>query len=112
MTETVPERSRIRQIAADIAKELREHPERWFQGALVKFADGASTSTGAGLLRDDAVCWCLEGHICKRVDSEVRWVAMGDFRDAAKITGSLNFWNDERGRTVKDVIALCDEVAS
>lgn len=112
MKELLTEEESVRQIAADIARELREHPGRWFQGALVRFASGASTSTGYGLQRVDAVCWCLEGHICKRVDDEVRLVAMNKFHEAALIPeGSLNSWNDKPGRTVEDVIALCEKVA-
>lgn len=39
------------EIAADIARELREHPERWFQGELVTSTGGSRISTAAGEIR-------------------------------------------------------------
>ncbi len=104
-------RSRTKQIAREIADELKSHPDHWFQGALVKFANGASSSTEFGVRTEDAVCWCLEGHICKRVDRDVSFWALDDFRKLAGV-GTLFRWNDAPDRTVNDVIALCEKVAA
>lgn len=49
-------------IAADIARELREHPERWTTGWCARDESGSGTSYDD----DDAVCWCLMGHIMRR----------------------------------------------
>lgn len=106
----------VKRIAREISEELESHPERWFQGALVKFATGAMASTGYGIDRDDAICWCLEGHIYKHVDATVRVQAVFSFLEQAYgligTYNSLNGWNDAPGRTVEDVIELCKKVAA
>lgn len=91
-------------IAADIARELREHPERWTQGHWARDADGKKVSWG----HTSAVCWCLEGHIKKR-DGDT-----GDFAEAAgtmngEFTGLASF-NDRYD--LASVIELCDKVAA
>lgn len=91
-------------IAADIARELREHPERWTQGGWARDASGNKVNW-----RDDtAVCWCLEGHINKRGGDT------GDFGEAAgtldgTFTG-LAWFNDRYD--IASVIELCEKVAN
>lgn len=102
MNEQVP--SDPKTIAADIARELREHPERWTQGHWARDSSGNKVSW-----RDpNAVCWCLEGHINRRGGDT------GDFGNAAGtsddcMTGLAQF-NDRHG--VDDVIELCENVAN
>jgi hypothetical protein len=93
----------VRELAADIARELREHPEYWTQGHWARDSSGNKVHW-----RDDAaVCWCLEGHINKRGGDT------GDFAEAAgtsdgAFTGLASL-NDRCG--IDDVIDLCDKVA-
>lgn len=100
----------IKGIAKSIAEELRAHPDHWMKGALVRFKDGVESSSGIALNSDNAICWCLEGHICRRVSREVHSQALMTFREAVNIE-TLFRWNDEPARTVEDVIALCEKVA-
>lgn len=96
-----------KEIAADIARELREHPERWTQGR------DARDSRGAGVDYSDpsAVCWCLAGHVDRRGDVNA-YVA---FRVLLRrfIGNSVTpvSWNDTKGRTVDEVIELCERIA-
>ncbi len=102
MTEQVP--SDPKTIAADIARELREHPERWTQGHWARDSSGNKVHW-----KDPgAVCWCLEGHINKRGGDT------GDFAAAAgtldgTFTGLASL-NDRFG--IERVIELCHEVAN
>lgn len=75
-------------VARDIAQELREHPERWTQ---------------------DASGGCLRGLIGKHIRAHADQVS----RTFASVAGvqHLHLWNDAPGRTVRDVIALCDRLA-
>lgn len=103
------------EVAADIARELREHPDHWFQGSLVKLADGSENDEPWDATRDDAICWCLEGHIVRRtkIDPEYgidRDVVFSAFRLALG-ESELYAWNDRNGRSVADVIALAERVA-
>ena len=91
-------------IAADIARELREHPERWTQGGWARDPDGALVHW-----KDPtAICWCLEGHINKRHGDT------GDFGAVAGTTdGSwtgLAWFNDRYD--IASVIELCEKVAN
>lgn len=103
-----------RSIAADIAKELREHPDHWFQGALVRMDDGRTSDRDwAG---PHVVCWCLEGHIVKRTRDQDDGVVFESFRTTLRnrhnYDESIHEWNDVPGRDVQDIIRLCDEVAN
>lgn len=94
-------------IAADIARELREHPQRWTQGAAAKKADGKSTYSDD----EEAVCWCIWGHIKKRAP---RWgielATTDSFNEA--VGGNVTTFNDMPGRTVNEMISLCDQIAA
>lgn len=95
-----------REIAADIARELREHPERWTKGRDARDREGRAVCP----TDPSAVCWCLIGHCDRRSDA----YAYVEFREIAKrfVEGRvLTFWNDHPSRTVDDVIELCDKVA-
>lgn len=80
-----------------IAQELTEHPERWHAG---NYSNEAGTAH------------CLVEHIHRRAGgflastSKYFRAAAGPIADRA-----LSVWNDHRGRTVEDVIALCKRVA-
>lgn len=102
------------QVAADIAREYREDAARWTQDWYAKDANGEECSS-----RDPiAVCWCLRGAIERRV---------GDWGDETQTFRAFDAalghepeenhlylveWNDEPGRTVAEVIALCEKVAA
>lgn len=102
-------------IAADIIRELREHPEHWTKGEL------ASDASGMWVDFDDpkACRWCLYGHVKKRVmgtSGHRHTDYPRSFHEAAfghiDLSGtSFGSWNDDHpGRTVDDVIALCEFV--
>lgn len=98
------------EIAKSIADELRQHPERWTQGCTARNKEGMPVP------HDDiaAVCWCALGHLW-RIDPD----GSTGMLDAAFSLmarkhmdfGSIVKFNDAPGRTVEDVIALCDKVA-
>src|SRR5688500_18932442 len=100
-------------IAADIARELRKHPGHWTQAAPARTAEGASTEA-----RDPhAVCWCLWGQVIKRIppgtlDEFGVLAAFVDSIDELKDGEGLGIYNDADGRTVDDVIAVCEKVAA
>lgn len=95
----------IEAVAADIARELREHPERWTQVDSAHDAFGNWTNSW----NENAVTWCLEGHVGRRVTWPLRDQTLHRFKDTL---GRIVFtWNDERDRTVGDVIALCERIA-
>jgi hypothetical protein len=87
-----------RAIAADIAREFKDHPERWKQGSF-----GFRESGGA----------CLDRHITSRCND--RWDGLASVVCAhmgfASRMGLWN-WNDAPDRTVHDIIALCEKVAA
>lgn len=107
----------VKTIASEIAKEYREHPTHWTQGHWARNELGGYTDYNS----ETAVCWCLRGAIDKRLscgssaaselyslfELAVSGVRMSD-------DGHLEFvdWNDEPGRTVQEVIALCEKVAA
>lgn len=105
------------EIAADIARELREHPEHWIQHSLVRLESGVEEDEPEYATRSDAICWCLEGLIVRRTkwspeDGSVdREQVFDTFRTALGET-DLYRWNDAHGRTVGDVIALAERVAN
>lgn len=93
----------IKTIASDIADELRSNPKAWHRG-------GFSNSTGQfDVDAPDATAWCLSGHMKRRGVS-----LSGEEYHAFAIHchGSVCAWNDVPGRTVDDVIALCEKVAA
>lgn len=91
------------EIAEDIARELRANPNAWYRGAFSNLGncDGSWNDP-------EATAWCLSGHLKKRGDTR-----LSRFYDAFSryAGGSICQWNDEPGRTVDEVIALCDRVA-
>jgi hypothetical protein len=103
-------------VIADIARELREHPEHWTQNCF------ACDRLGIDVLSNDpnAVCWCLHGHVQKRIGWPPRNPGEYDYAYYGAILRLLadgccarvTVWNDEIGRTVDDVIALCEMVST
>lgn len=92
-------------VAADIARELREHPDRWTKGFNARNASGLFT----GVHDPGARCWCLHGHILKR-NAEFALATIGAAFGYPNISWSC--WNDAHERTVEDVIALCERVSA
>lgn len=101
-------------VAADIAREYREHAERWTQGWYAKTAEGKD----CGPTNPNAVCWCLRGAIEKRVGEGDEGIPIFEAFDRAlgfqDSENTLHFiaWNDDPERKVSEVIALCEAVAS
>lgn len=99
------------EIAADIARELREHPEHWIQGSLVGFANGERGNDAESVNADNATCWCFEGLIYKRTGTEDNFAVLEAFRAVIGMM-EIHIWNDELQTTVALVIDVCDRVAS
>jgi len=104
-------------VAADIAREFREHPAHWTQDYICKDADGEDWMDPTN---PDAVCWCLRGAIDKRVIHGAGPIylafdrALGHQIASEAEHETLHFveWNDKPGRTVAEVIELCERVAN
>jgi hypothetical protein len=104
-------------VIADIARELRAHPEHWTQASF------ARDRLGIDVLSDDpnAVCWCLLGHVHKRVGrppgNSPGEYDYAYYREILRLLADaccarVTVWNDEIGRTVEEVIALCVRVST
>ncbi len=91
----------VKELALSIAEELKANPSAWHQGWFDN-NDPMDKSAPTG--------WCLSGHMLKRD------IALGgeEYRAFTKhINGqSVCTWNDSAGRTVEDVIKLCEQVAA
>lgn len=98
----------VQQVASEIAQELREHPERWTRDADARDEDGRT----CGVYDSGAVCWCLLGYLSK-IAAPFNHGIWESFAERAAIPLQyIVSWNDSSTRTVADVIALCDKVAS
>lgn len=116
--------SSLQEVAADIAREFREDASRWTQEEMARDASGSAIDAlDEPELAEQAVCWCLRGAIDKRLPhfggrSGPVYLAfdraLGHSIKSEAEHDTLEFvkWNDAPGRTVADVIALCERVAS
>lgn len=96
----------VKRLAADIAKELREHPDHWTRGSDARDINGDKVDA----LHSEATCWCLEGHIIRRSPGGFGMVR--EFAKAADIPCLWQWNDDDPKRTVKDIIDLCERVAA
>lgn len=97
---TDTELSALKAIAANIAQTLKERPHLWRRGP-------------EGLLGGGPCC--LVHHLIRRGLNELgNYQALyRAFCEAAPIPwGGVSTWNDAPERTVDDVIAACERVAS
>lgn len=116
--------STARDILLDIAAELRDHPESWCQYELAVDQDGHPLRTSdegeTDIYHPAAVAWCLAGHLLLReVDEEndlsirTAWAVLHE--TVRQLTGGrldhFVSYNDEPGRTVSDIIKLCELAA-
>jgi len=104
-----------RDIASDIACELRAHPEHWTQGAV------ARAETGKAVDHDcpTAVQWCLSGHVLKGSKPYLgpdpghgvlpELIRVFEAFEQA-IATTIPCWNDAPGRTIEEVIELCESI--
>ena len=86
----------------EIARELREHPEHWTQGASARDSKGEPTDATS----KSAVCWCALG-LTERPGSQpdlYRWL-----RDATE--DFVSRWNDHPTRTASEVADAFDKAA-
>lgn len=105
--------SDYRAIAASIADELTEHPERWTQRAVAKNSNGENCERRLG------ISFCLIGHIWQRCDPDDELkrdygleVQVENVFKSHLPERSIVRFNDEEGRTVQDIIDLCRKVAN
>lgn len=98
------------EIAKSIADELREHPERWTQFATARDSAGRAV----GYDSPTATCWCIAGLAWKRHPLGHASFALEEMSSkairVAQIPSVVGF-NDTDGRTVQEIIALCDKLA-
>jgi len=102
-------------VAAKLAAFYRADPQRWTQDWYAHDAKGFDCDATA----PEAVCWCLRGAIQVLEPSLIgRDRAVLEEFDRALGVVDPNYeslrivnWNDNRHRTVNEVIALCDRVA-
>lgn len=89
--------------AADIARELREHPEQWRKGVEVAVQVEVV---------DDGPC-CLVMHLNRRGVRTFSPAYATFVRLSGGVVdqGEISKWNDARERSVDDVITLCEKVA-
>ena len=102
----------IRVLAANIARTLRHHPESWCQKYLSRGAQACLIGQIQRNLPAVARAFAIENAL--ELEREVRrafCVAAG-VRHRRTSIDLLGLWNDAPGRTVEDVIELCDRVAS
>lgn len=98
-------------IAADIAKELREHPDHWTTGTCARDAQGDIVASDD----DEAVCWCLMGHILKRIPNVDAYKFGTPFFAAVGLNwddDDVGFSDLNDGKTVEQIIDLCEKVAN
>jgi hypothetical protein len=92
-----------KQVARSIVEELQAYPLHWCQWNSAIRSDGSKTRVND----PEAVAWCLWGHVCKRepfpsIDMlEAFWPLLGS---------TIPVWNDRPGRTVEEVIQVCEKV--
>jgi len=110
----------VQSLAHRIATELRTHPEHWTQGEFARDAQGGKVDYRSPA----AVCWCLHGFIRRElavpIGGSTASEILSAFEQAAigkpyiRDVSGLGFvaWQDEQGRTVADIIAVCDLVAA
>jgi hypothetical protein len=91
------------QVATDILDELTRYPDHWTQGYIAQNASGLVCPASD----PEAVSWCLFGHILKRNAAFAEHSIGAAF--GYPLT-SWSEWNDRRGRTVAEVIALLRRV--
>jgi hypothetical protein len=92
----------------DIARELRQSPEKWTQ--LVDARDALGNEVGPWSLM--AVSRCLAAHISLRLyekDVDQWYVARKAVQDF--IVDPITDWNDRPCRTVEHVISACEGAA-
>lgn len=112
----------VQQLAAEIAEEFRADATRWTQEELARDANGLPIDDiDDPMLSPQAVCWCLRGAIDKRLnrfggrsgDVYLAFDRALGHKFTIRDHDHLEFvpWNDAPGRTVAEVIALCEKVA-
>jgi hypothetical protein len=97
------------QVCAAIADELEAHPERWAQAGAAFTAQGFRT-----VPEDTQACqWCLMGMVMKSAPDITSDVYQELYFSLIAIGagGSIANYNDSRGRTVGEIIALCRRAA-
>jgi hypothetical protein len=101
--------STAQEIAADIAKELRENPGNWCKVTIARDEHGRTVDP----LDEAACCWCLLGHFEKRLDGSWEPAITPFVRELERQRkiGSVALFNDAPSTGIDDVIALCDLVA-
>ena len=99
------------------ARDLIASPEAWTQGTYARNASGKRTP----LAGPDAVCWCVSGALRRIIERAETDPIPDPLRDLWYETipvvnrianldmySTLPIWNDKKGRTHAEVIALLD----
>ena len=90
--------------AVDAILELLDTPDKWTQGLAARDANGDSVYSSA----PEAVCWCLEGAICKVFRETNRPWSKPYFKMKRALTRVLKddyiSFNDKPTTTYEDII--------
>ena len=101
----------VKAVVADIAREIRANPAAWTQGRPARDSAGHYVEPK----HPAAVCWCLDGHIEKRVGpvwEEAGYQVYKALMRAMPEPEGVETWNDNRKRKVGEVIELLEAVAN
>lgn len=101
----------IQKIAAAIAQELREHPDRWTTGCTARDQQGKPVASDD----ETAVCWCLMGHIRRRAPTANEYALGRPFfliEGLDPLSDDVGFSDINDGRHVEEIISLCEQVAA
>lgn len=92
-----------RRIVAVLEKAAARIASGWTQHEYARNSDGLRTNSQD----PHATSWCAEGAVMASTKSDLLRVFALDFlrRGAGIEAGSILFWNDERGRTRRQVLA-------
>jgi len=100
-----------KEVLLDIARELREQPEKWTREAWARTPDGRATFP----TDPRATCWCLGGHVRRRApkDPELIRESLQRLHKTLNVRNhfSVAHFNDAECQRVENVIAVCEEAA-
>lgn len=111
MSTPVPNLEAIRVLAANVARTLRECPEAWCQKYLVHGEQACLIGQIQGHLAAVVAALNIEDALQLECEARHAFCVAAGVRHRRKGIDLLGPWNDAPGRTIEDVIALCDRVA-
>jgi hypothetical protein len=94
------------------AKEILSDSKRWTKGAIARNVHGSATAESDS----DAVCWCLNGAICKAERDAGLWpllsesnTSVQDFIYPVIPAEYISYYNDAEETTHSDLMSTLDK---